>query len=663
MKCLFALSLSFLAIFSEAQPLSDGRGAYATGVYRNLFRENGHSEAALSAKIDSAFQQLFHGDSSQAVYFPAGSNANGPLAYVSDVPHHDIRSEGMSYGMMIAVQLDRKAEFDAIWNYAMSFMYISDEAHPSAGYFSWSLKRDGTPNEETPAPDGEEYFVMSLYFAAGRWGNGSGIYNYQVWADKILTTMRHHPLKSGPTKFGPRTIATMVNEDAKMIRFVPGVDRGGFSDPSYHLPAFYELWGRWGPKEDRAFWAAAADTSRSYFRRATSPKTGLGPDYANFDGTAFVSPRSRRSANFSFDSWRTASNWSVDYNWWGKDEGERVLSDRIESFFASQGMDTYGCQYTLDGEKLDNRHASGLVATNAVTGLSAARPGSRAFVEALWNLPVPQQWVERYYDGLLYIMSLLHCGGRYRIYPPKEAGTWDHKRCAVVLTYDDAIDNHLDKVLPELDSAGLTATFYLIGSSPAVSRRIGDWRKAAAKGNELGNHSLFHPCDGSLPGRSWVTSENDLSKYTVRRAVNEIRANNELLSAIDGRSARTFAFPCGDLRIRDTLFYDSLKNDFIAARGTNSGAETADRIDLSNIRCYGINGQNADYMIGLVKQAMESRSLVVFLFHGVGGGHNINVGLEDHRQLIHYLKEHEKDIWVAPMVEVAEYIRGQRMYR
>jgi len=659
MKCLFALLLVVVTSATFAQKT----GAFATGVYRNLFLENGHSEAAISAKIDAAFQQLFHGDSSQAVYFPAGSNANGPLAYVSDVPHHDIRTEGMSYGMMIAVQLDKKAEFDAIWNYALSYMYISDEAHPSAGYFSWSLKRDGTPNEETPAPDGEEYFVMSLYFAAGRWGNGSGIYNYAAWADKILTTMRHHPLKSGPTKFGPRTIATMVNEDAKMIRFVPGVERGGFSDPSYHLPAFYELWARWGPVEDRAFWAAAADTSRVYFQRSTSPKTGLAPDYANFDGTAFVSPRNHRSANFSFDSWRTASNWSVDYSWWAKDNRERALSDRVQSFFASQGMDTYGCQYTLDGGKLDNRHASGLVATNAVTGLSATRPGSKAFVEALWNSPIPQQWVERYYDGLLFIMSLLHCGGRYRIYPPKDTGLWNHKRCAVVLTYDDAIDNHLDKVMPELDSAGLNATFYLIGSSPAVSRRIGDWRRVAAKGNELGNHSLFHPCDGSRPGRSWITQDNDLSKYSVRRAVNEIRANNELLSAIDGRSARTFAFPCGDLRIGDTLFYDSLKNDFVAARGTNSGFETAARIDLSNIRCYGINGQNADYMIGLVKQAMDSGTLVVFLFHGVGGGHNINVALEDHRQLIRYLKEHEGDIWVAPMVDVAQYIRGQRVYR
>ncbi len=625
MKTLFSAFFWFCALphlFAQ----SNGNGAFATGHYRNLFKESGHAEAEITARIDKAFFQLFHGDSaSQAVYFSAGANANGSLAYVSDVPHHDIRSEGMSYGMMIAVQLDKKAEFDAIWNYAMTYMYISDPAHPLAGYFSWSLKRDGSPNEETPAPDGEEYFVMSLYFAAGRWGNGQGIYNYQGWADRILTTMRHHPLKSGPTKFGPRTIATMVNEDAKMIRFVPGVERGIFSDPSYHLPAFYELWARWGPPADRAFWAAAADTSRAFFQRATNPRTGLAPDYANFDGTPYVFGRNSHSANFSFDSWRTASNWSVDWAWWQKDKGEQILSDRIQAFFASQGSGTYGCQYTLNGEKLDNRHASGLVATNAVASLAATLPLSREFTEALWNSPVPQELVERYYDGLLYIMSLLHCSGRYRIYEPKNllvaprvswssakagasaattSGAWNNKQCAVVLTYDDAIDIDLDNVLPELDSAGLKGTFYLIGSSPVVKKRVTEWKAAAAEGHELGNHSLFHPCDGSRPGRGFVTPATDLSKYTVRRAVSEIRANNDLLTSIDGKRIRTFAYPCGDLTIGDTLFYDSLKRDFAGARGVHPGLEAMDSINLSDIRCYGINGQSADYMIGLVKQAM-----------------------------------------------------------
>ncbi|HKG69739.1 MAG TPA: hypothetical protein VKA92_12780, partial [Segetibacter sp.] len=70
--------------------------------------------------------------------------------------------------------------------------YVNDRKHPLKGYLNCSLKRDGTPNEETPAPDGEEYLVMSLYFASNRWGNGHGIYNYRQWANKILTTTRHH---------------------------------------------------------------------------------------------------------------------------------------------------------------------------------------------------------------------------------------------------------------------------------------------------------------------------------------------------------------------------------------------------------------------------------------------------------------------------------------
>jgi sialate O-acetylesterase len=267
-------------------------------------------------------------------------------------------------------------------------------------------------------------------------------------------------------------------------------------------------------------------------------------------------------------------------------------------------------------------------------------------------------------------MSLLHCSGRYRIYPPKDmlveggGGPWHNKQCAVVLTYDDAIDIDLDNVLPELDSAGLKATFYLIGSSPVVKRRITEWQKAAAEGHELGNHSLFHPCDGSKPGRGFVTPETDLSKYTVKRAVSEIRANNDLLSSIDGKKTRTFAYPCGDLTIGDTLFYDSLKRDFAGARGVRPGLEAIDSINLSDIRCYGINGQSANYMIDLVKSATGAHRLLVFLFHGVGGGHSLNVSLEAHRQLIRFLKEHETEIWIAPMVDVAEYVRaGQPVYR
>lgn len=242
----------------------------------------------------------------------------------------------------------------------------------------------------------------------------------------------------------------------------------------------------------------------------------------------------------------------------------------------------------------------------------------------------------------------------------QNANVWNHKQCAVVLTYDDAIDADLDNALPVLDSLGLKATFYLIGSSPVVANRMESWRKAALHGHELGNHTLCHPCDGSLPGRSFVQADYDLSKYTVNRAVTEIRMNNTLLQAIDGRTKRTFAYPCGDLTIKDSFFYAGLRNDFVAARGVRSALNAIEKVDLDNIDCFGINGQTAEQMIALVQEAMSTHTLLVFLFHGVGGGHTLNVGLKEHSLLLHFLKDHEREIWIAPMVEVAEYIRTTR---
>jgi oligosaccharide reducing-end xylanase len=211
----------------------------------------------------------------------------------------------------------------------------------------------------------------------------------------------------------------MVNEDAVMIRFVPDGENRNFTDPSYHLPAFYELWARWGPEADKSFWAAAADTSRNFFMKTTHPETGLAPDYANFDGTPHVSKWNERSAIFSFDARRTQMNWAVDWSWWKKDLREQELSNRIQTFFASQGMDTYGTQYTLDGQLVDKNHAKGLIATNAVVSLAATHPLARDFTEELWNTPIPAGFNERYYDGLLYLMAMLHCSGEFRIWTPK----------------------------------------------------------------------------------------------------------------------------------------------------------------------------------------------------------------------------------------------------
>jgi oligosaccharide reducing-end xylanase len=399
---------------------SRGAGAFATGRYRNLFVEAGHAPAEVSARIEAAFQQLFHGDSAtQTVYYPAGANADGPLAYLTDINNRDVRSEGMSYGMMIAVQLDKKAEFDALWNWSRTYMYHDAPAHPGYGFFSWSLRTDGTPNSESPAPDGEEYYAMALLFASARWGDGNGIYDYRAAAERLLSDMKNRPEITGPAGRGrTETDGAEFNPEYKMVRFTPDLRRPDHTDPSYHLPAFYELSARWGPVADRAFWAEAAQVSRDFFQKVTNPRTGLAPDYANFDGTPVTFSFNQRAANFGPDAWRTAANWSVDWAWWAADPRERELSDRIQAFFESKGMDDYGNRFTLDGEQIGNAHSTALVATNAIASL-AATDTARAmkFVEALWNAPVPSGRY-RYYDGMWYLMGLMQCGGAYRIWTP-----------------------------------------------------------------------------------------------------------------------------------------------------------------------------------------------------------------------------------------------------
>ena len=426
---------------SAAAGVDTSQGAFTTGQYPNLMSEIGHTDSEIHARLDAIFEQLFHGDKqTEAIYYEAGRNSNGPLAYITDVANHDARTEGMSYGMMAAVQMNHKAEFDALWNWANTYMLITDPGNPAVGYYAWSMNMDGTPRSDGPAPDGEEYFAMSLLFAAHRWGNGKGLYDYQAQAERILHTMRHHPVvtATGPFRIHPNdppfnphrsdgrplpprsiTEGPMVSEEHGMIVFVPSAGGNQFSDPSYHLPHFYELWALWGPKDDRSFWKRAASVSRGYFVNATGPHTALSADYTNFDGTPHATPFNLHSADFSYDSWRTASNWAVDQAWFHANSNARTLSDRIQGFLEKQGINSFPDQYTLDGMPLSKRHSTGLVATTAASGLAASEtPARRAFSAELWNTATPSG-EQRYYDGLLYLLSMLHTTGNFRIWMPQ----------------------------------------------------------------------------------------------------------------------------------------------------------------------------------------------------------------------------------------------------
>ncbi len=369
--------------------------------YRNLFQEYlGKSDAEVQEKLDAAWQQLFYGAYDyQRIYYPVSSD----MAYIEDIGNHDVRTEGMSYGMMIAVQLDKKAEFDRIWKWTKIYMYQTDG--PYKGYFAWHCSTDGKQLAANPASDGEEWFVTALFFASTRWGNGQGIFNYKLQAQAILDTMRNKTAEDNG-------IATdMFDPNIKQVVFVPSVRNSMFTDPSYHLPEYYELWAHWADK-DNAFWADAAGVSRDFFRKAANPETGLMPDYANFDGTPATTDEHK---DFRFDAWRTLSNVAVDYVWFGADPWQVEQSNRVLTFLASQGLGSYPNQYSLEGKVLSSDHSTGLVAMSAVAALAANPDKGKPFVQALWDTKIPSG-KGRYYDGMLYMLALLHVSGNFQVY-------------------------------------------------------------------------------------------------------------------------------------------------------------------------------------------------------------------------------------------------------
>ena len=98
----------------------------------------------------------------ERIYHPVEDD----MGYLTDTGNNDVRTEGMSYGMMMCVQMDRKEEFDRLWKWARTYMYM--EEGENKGYFAWSCRTNGEKNAFGPAPDGEEFFAMSLFFASHR---------------------------------------------------------------------------------------------------------------------------------------------------------------------------------------------------------------------------------------------------------------------------------------------------------------------------------------------------------------------------------------------------------------------------------------------------------------------------------------------------------------
>ena len=377
------------------------KGSFYTGNYRNVFLEMGYSQSEIDKKVHDAFEIIFH-DKNEGFYFDVAKD----MGYVVDTGNIDVRTEGMSYAMMMCVQLDKKEKFDRLWKWAMTYMYMTEGEN--AGYFAWSCQLDGTKNSYGPASDGEEYFAMALFFASNRWGDGKGIYEYSKWARQIL----HDCIHKGEDNVG----YPMWEPSNKLIKFIPNCD---FTDPSYHLPHFYELFALWANEEDKSFWKEAAHASREYLKKACHPDTGLSAEYATYDGQPYAGFNETHGRHdwFYSDSYRTIANIGLDYEWFRACKWQREIANTIQRFFWEREEGRMDGVYLIDGTPLEEKalHPVGLLATIAQASLAANGPYARECVERFWETPL-RTGKRRYYDNCLYMFALLALSGKFKVW-------------------------------------------------------------------------------------------------------------------------------------------------------------------------------------------------------------------------------------------------------
>lgn len=246
--------------------------------------------------------------------------------------------------------------------------------------------------------------------------------------------------------------------------------------------------------------------------------------------------------------------------------------------------------------------------------------------------------------------------------PSGVAFAWPHgARAAVSLAYDDALDSQLDHALPSLDKYGLKGSFYLTLSNPSVARRMEDWRAAARRGHELGNHSLFHQCARSKPGRDWVEPHRDLDTTSVEQMRDQVLLANTMLAAIDGRQERSFTLPCGDTVAGGRDYLPAVRSAFVGIKvvGGNGVVDDMDALDPLAVPVTAPSGSSGAELIAIVKQAIQRGTMINFTFHGIGGDY-LSVSSQAHEELLRFLAANRQLVWTDSFVNIMKHVRQQQ---
>lgn len=243
---------------------------------------------------------------------------------------------------------------------------------------------------------------------------------------------------------------------------------------------------------------------------------------------------------------------------------------------------------------------------------------------------------------------------------------WPKGICgAVSLTFDDGDESQLKRAIPRMEERGLKGTFYLCPKGDDYLERLAPWREVAARGHEIGNHSLGHNCACNL-------SENPNRGLDVMTLADieadVLEAERRLCELVPGTGPRSFCYPCYQTDVGHGLTRQSyvpvIAKHFVAARtggefGIPNHPLYADLHFLVSADCTRMSGPE---LVGLVERAARQGRWVLFTFHGIDSG---RLGIPEYEflDLLDHLAANKHRVWTGTVKEIAQYLWEVRRAR
>jgi len=315
-------------------------------------------------------------------------------------------SEGIAYGMIIAVMFDDQPLFDAFWQYAMCFMNES-------GFMSWYGAPDGSKALGSGgATDSDEDMAWALVMAHRQWGGrGSLSETYLSHAKRQIERLWLYE----------------VDHDRHPGMLLPGDEWRGQDvfNPSYFAPHQYRLFGEVAGMVSE--FASVIDrgyeiVSNSLNDLSQNWGNGLVPAWCNAAGTP-VEAFPGAMTNYQTDSARLPFRIGQHFAYHGDARARDYLA-KVSAFFARIGADGIGDGYTLSGESAPDprtaqpNHGSAVFVGCAAVG---AQHDARyqAFVDGAYARVRTGRLLarSRYYNHCWTVLSLLMLTGNLIAFP------------------------------------------------------------------------------------------------------------------------------------------------------------------------------------------------------------------------------------------------------